>query len=71
MSPYASTYASLEPVEKAILQTLTTKPSHACSMQELLDALPIFDSSDVKSAVWHLIDQGSLRIESDRTLVAA
>lgn len=66
MSPYAPAVSdNLKNVEQAILRELQ---GHSRQMSELLAALQRFGSAAVKSAVWHLIDRGDVRLEPDRSL---
>jgi hypothetical protein len=66
MSPYATQIpAELKVVEDAILRELADASR---SMRYLLDALGRYGSAAIKAAVWHLIDQGKVRLEADSRL---
>jgi hypothetical protein len=66
MSPYATEVpAEQKVVEDAILRALAASPR---TMRHLLDSLSRYGSAAVKAAVWHLIDQGKVRLEADSRL---
>jgi hypothetical protein len=70
MSPYAAVWPEeLKEVERAVLAELAKSEA---AMSELLASLAAqFAQRDVKTAVWHLIDQGSIKMDRTRKLKVA